>query len=248
MSGSDFEETFGIRAGTVPCRRCGDVAPEERERERILGEYHGAICLDCLPALEDEIRIGHLTRAGVPPLFLKKMGMGPWRAMPPEKPWTLILGPVGCGKTHAAVEMMVGRAVAKFEYWPDLVERRRLALKKWDLEDPLSKLKTYEGLLVLDDLGAELVTDCSKEAANLLLSARYNAEAPTIITSNHGVVELAKLYGERIASRIAELARLVELAQKVDRRRVSASRPARTEIPARATPEAPQAGRPRDPP
>lgn len=74
-------------------------------------------------------------------------------------------------------------------------------------------------MLVLDDLGAEFVTASSKEAANLVVSARYNSLARTIITSNLGLSELATVYGERVASRISEVARRVELASKTDRRR-----------------------------
>lgn len=48
MNDPYLEDSFGIQAGTLPCGRCGGVAQAEREKARILGEYHGIVCLDCL--------------------------------------------------------------------------------------------------------------------------------------------------------------------------------------------------------
>ena len=220
MSARAFDLVDSIPAGTVPCRRCGGIAAEDSEGRLILGEFHGAVCEDCRPALEEEIRLSQLERAGVPVLYRAKVSRGPWRRMPEGSPWVLIQGPVGCGKTHAAVEMIVGRPDARFVSWPEVTDLRRRHLEApRTVDDPLSRLKDYRGVLVLDDLGAEFVTASSKEAANLVISARYNSLSRTIITSNLGLNELATVYGERVASRISEVARRVELASKTDRRR-----------------------------
>lgn len=68
-------------------------------------------------------------------------------------------------------------------------------------------------VLVLDDFGAERVTEWAREQLLLILSERYDQHRSTIITSNFSLGELAARIseaaddpsGERIASRIAEV-------------------------------------------
>lgn len=58
-------------------------------------------------------------------------------------------------------------------------------------------------LVILDDLGAERVTDWASEQIFRILNARYNNEVPTIITSNFDLQSLyTQLGGSYIASRI----------------------------------------------
>jgi DNA replication protein DnaC len=66
-------------------------------------------------------------------------------------------------------------------------------------------------VLVLDDLGAERVTDWSREELASLVERRYGAGLPTIVTTNYDLDELVErlghddsVVGERIASRLAE--------------------------------------------
>ena len=76
-------------------------------------------------------------------------------------------------------------------------------------------------LLVLDDLGAERVTDWTREQVLLLISERYDRGAVTILTSNYALGDLAErltpeddpanLDGQRIASRIAQSSLRVEV-------------------------------------
>ncbi|MHB8796992.1 MAG: ATP-binding protein [Thermoanaerobaculia bacterium] len=220
MSAREFDLEESIPPGTVPCRRCGGVAALASEGRLILGEFHGAVCEGCRPALEEDIRLSQLERAGVPPFYRAKVARGPGRRMPDGSAWVLIRGAVGCGKTHAAIEMIVGRPDARFVAWPEVADLRRKHLEApRTVDDPLVRLKDFRGVLVIDDMGAELVTSVSKEAANLVILARYSAQAQTIITSNLGLSELSAVYGERVASRLSEVARVVELASRTDRRR-----------------------------
>lgn len=58
-------------------------------------------------------------------------------------------------------------------------------------------------LLVLDDLGAEKVSDYVKQTLYLLINKRYGDCRDTIITSNLSLEEIGQSYGDRLASRIA---------------------------------------------
>ena len=60
-------------------------------------------------------------------------------------------------------------------------------------------------VLLLDDLGAEKVTDWSQERLYRLVNARSNAHLPTVFTSNYNTKALADRVGPRIAGRIVEM-------------------------------------------
>lgn len=209
----------GMPPGSLPCSRCGELAAAGSERDLILGSYYGPVCGKCRPGCETEVRRSQLKQAGVPKLYLEKMAGSSGRPMPAGRPWLLLLGPRGCGKTHAAVEMLVGRPGACFAFWPEIVDLRRMHLAApRSADDPLPRLKRATGLLLIDDLGAERVDDYAKEAANLVVSARYHDSAPTIITSNLSLEEITKCYGDRLGSRISEAAQVMGLAERTDRR------------------------------
>jgi DNA replication protein DnaC len=66
-------------------------------------------------------------------------------------------------------------------------------------------LKCYQKneVLIIDDLGAEKLTDYVIQAWYSIIDYRYSNMLPTVITSNLSVAELAVRFGDRIASRIA---------------------------------------------
>ena len=60
-------------------------------------------------------------------------------------------------------------------------------------------------VLVVDDLGAEKITDWTRDRIFFLLEKRlYDKKKQTIITSNHRIGELASALDDRLASRIVE--------------------------------------------
>jgi DNA replication protein DnaC len=60
-------------------------------------------------------------------------------------------------------------------------------------------------ILIVDDLGAEKITDWTRDRMFFLLDKRlYDTKKQTIITSNHRIGELAAVLDDRLASRIAE--------------------------------------------
>lgn len=70
--------------------------------------------------------------------------------------------------------------------------------------DVLNYVKECD-LLIIDDFGAERVTDFVKEKTFLLLDARYRSEKPLIITSNLTIEKISENFGSRISDRITEM-------------------------------------------
>ena len=108
---------------------------------------------------------------------------------------------------------------------PDLLSRIR---KTFDHKDPNDYMQETErsiierystvDFLVLDDFGAEKITDWSFSVLYLIIDNRYNNYKRTIITSNYPLNQLArKLKDDRIPSRIRTMCNLVKV-QGADRR------------------------------
>ena len=72
-------------------------------------------------------------------------------------------------------------------------------------------------ILILDDLGAEKSSEFALQSLYVIIDQRYSEIRPTIITSNLSLGEIAEKVGDRIASRIAGMCKVIELKGK-DRR------------------------------
>jgi len=100
----------------------------------------------------------------------------------------LLCGTYGNGKTHLAIAAL--REWGNLETgwfwkvpdWLSMVKRRA-----FDDNEPLDVVlmpAMAPTLIVFDDLGAENQTDWAAEQLYRVLDARYDAKAPTIITTN----------------------------------------------------------------
>jgi DNA replication protein DnaC len=76
------------------------------------------------------------------------------------------------------------------------------------VEQPLREVP----LLVLDDLGAERLTDWVTEALFRLINHRFEWRLRTVITTNYSPNEMAERVGERTWWRVVQLADLVRVA------------------------------------
>lgn len=125
-----------------------------------------------------------------------------------EKCFALLAGDTGVGKTTAAVGGMALRLLEdRREDLPAIfvraVEGARMGL--YDAEDKrLAQQMLTAGLLVLDDLGAEFLSEGSiwRSILDEVIDTRYGERVPTIITTNLDGAGFKKRYGERIADRI----------------------------------------------
>ncbi len=130
--------------------------------------------------------------------------------------WLVIEGPAGSGKTRLAAAIAT-RCIARglpalFLPVPDLLDHLRgtYAPQSDIAYDELFDQIRNVPLLILDDLGTESATPWAREKLTQLLGHRYNAGAPTVVTTD---VPLERL-DERVRARLTDpaLSRLVRLA------------------------------------
>lgn len=137
-------------------------------------------------------------------------------------PSLLLVGSTGTGKTHQAYGALRALAVTGMKIrWQmstaaDLYARLRPRARV----DTEAEFDSYASapLLVLDDLGAAKGSEWTEEVNYRLINHRYERELPTLITSNVPPKELGSALGERVASRLVEMAERVVLRGE-DRRR-----------------------------
>jgi DNA replication protein DnaC len=134
----------------------------------------------------------------------------------------LILGGTGTGKTfqaYGAVKYLaMSGAACRFRFLTaaDLYAQLR-PRPNVDSEQIFGAIAGVP-LLAIDDLGAAKSTDWTEEINYRLVNHRYEHELPTLITSNVTPKELRTVLGERVASRLVEMAQRVVLVGD-DRRR-----------------------------
>ncbi|MCH5184031.1 MAG: ATP-binding protein [Oscillospiraceae bacterium] len=97
-------------------------------------------------------------------------------------------------------------APVKFAGTVELLERlkRSYTGKDEGEKDLLESLKRAP-LLILDDLGAEKVTEWSRERLFEIIDYRYNEELPLLVTTNLKPEVLRAQLGERICDRLKEM-------------------------------------------
>jgi DNA replication protein DnaC len=129
----------------------------------------------------------------------------------------LLVGNVGLGKTYLA--SAIGNAVLEsgktvvyltFAEFLDLIR-----LHKFDDQEAYMAgiQRLYDSdLIILDDLGAEKVTEFAAQELFSLINARMNRRRPMVVSSNLEPESFHEVYGDRIASRLLngfEVCRLV---------------------------------------
>lgn len=125
----------------------------------------------------------------------------------------VLVGPVGSGKTHLAAAIandLLERGVAVvFCPVPDMLADLRAAVRDGrEPEEVMDELRDAE-LLILDDLGAERVTDWVREQLFRLINYRYEQVLPIVATTNLTPEELEEHLGDRTVSRLMEMCRWV---------------------------------------
>jgi DNA replication protein DnaC len=128
----------------------------------------------------------------------------------------LFSGSVGTGKTHLAAGILK-KAFSKgldgvLISVPDLLDEIR---KGYNGEENTIESKVRNKfLVVLDDLGAENLTEWVRERLFMLINHRYEHQKPLIITTNCTPAELTVRIGERTTDRIREVCKIVQIGGK----------------------------------
>ena len=135
----------------------------------------------------------------------------------------LFIGPPGIGKTHVAVSVL--REVVLKGMRGVYYDTRSLLSAIRSTYNPVTRASEAEvldrvmraELLVLDDLGAERLTDWVEETMHLIVNTRYNENRPTVFTTNYDdVADLEDLdsllfrVGHRLHSRLREMCEFLE--------------------------------------
>ena len=117
----------------------------------------------------------------------------------------LLMGPTGLGKTHlstaAAVSVIDKGYYVIYESAVNIFEN----FQAWEFrKDKSADVEKYSecDLLVIDDLGSEMVTAFTVEKLYSLINERINNNRSTMINTNLTADELVQKYDKRIVSRL----------------------------------------------
>ena len=129
----------------------------------------------------------------------------------------LFTGAPGLGKTHLSLAIAEGVVKAghlvMYVSAPHLMDQ--LELGKFQKDDAALEFREVIfgcDLLVIDDLGTELVTRYTQAEVYDLVNHRMNTGKPTIINTNLGLQEIERTYGSRVHSRLAGMYAVVQFS------------------------------------
>ena len=208
-----------------------------RERERISAEDQTGIPERFAQAAFDNF-YPHNPAAGQVSTQVRKWA----RDICPES-GLLLTGPPGAGKTHLAVAALrTAMARGFYGLFCDYQTMLNGIVAGWKGEAGEGSKDLYErvtgtDVLLIDDLGASRAMDWAEDVITDILTLRYNAKRPVIITTNLGTEPglirgsfgesrrsrcLAEVIGPRSASRLIECCKRIDMAAIPDYRSVLA--------------------------
>jgi len=177
----------------IPCRCTQQEL--DKERKARLQRYSG---LD-LELLKNMTFDNFKKRVNLPPELQENLEEAYRLALDFAKSpegWIVFQGVNGCGKTHLAAaianyRLKAGKPV-KFVIVPDFLDHLRSTFSP---ESQVSYDQLFEEvknapLLILDDLGKQSTTPWAQEKLYQVINYRYNAQLPTVVTTNCSTDEI----------------------------------------------------------
>ena len=131
-----------------------------------------------------------------------------------------IYGGPGVGKTHTicaiAKNVILNGIDIRFFNTSNLLEKLREEFNKpidadQDSVGILRDIMDFDGVLFLDDIGAEKESEWTRERLYLIINKKYEDCRPIIFTSNCDMEILSARLGDRITSRIKGMSKIIEL-------------------------------------
>jgi len=199
--------------GNIICRCCGKIEHQYTYSSERLVPPGKVFHLDCWGGICYGLRT-------IPLIYRKLRPIVPARGEEP-KPFVVILGEAGIGKSVAAAELLEYHAVENgiVPAWlnvPKLLLRIRGTFDdkhRGETEEQIIKKVVRTPFLCLDDLAAEKVSDFSVSELYLILNQRGENGERTIITSNLSLDAIAQKLDDRIASRLERYGTVIRLAK-----------------------------------
>lgn len=134
-----------------------------------------------------------------------------------------ITGKTGTGKTVFGCSMLKKYAWSDINInyisYPEWIMQLQSAYRK-ENENPFeiaNQIARFPGWMMIDDLGAEKLTDYVRQITYYIVNTREQHCLPIIITSNFSLVEIDSQIDKRISSRISGMCEILKFVGK-DRR------------------------------
>lgn len=212
----------------TPCPICGGVGFLRRDVPFDHPDFGRAVPCECKLRETQQATLDSLrTASGL--VHLTQMTFATFRAegigLPPDKRknlrdayemarqfahqpngWLLFKGGYGCGKTHLAAaianERLANGEPVLFVVVPDLLDHLRATFaptSRVTYDDRFESIRSTP-FLILDDLGSQTTTAWAQEKLFQLFNYRYNAQLPTVVTTNRELEEI----DPRLRSRLAD--------------------------------------------
>ena len=147
-----------------------------------------------------------------------------------DKVGVIFCGPAGSGKTHAAYAVinmlkeknpeMIAFTTGYSQLMTSL--KSEFANNSYDeMGSTWDKLNNesgmYDGLLMIDDLSSQKLTDFEADKLMMFLEKRLNSYMPFMITTNVKPEDFKTVFGERLASRLLGYCAVVEFEERDNR-------------------------------
>jgi DNA replication protein DnaC len=197
--------------------------------------------VDCAAWVQAMFILGRKKITPIPAKYLERYNMAPdryilIRQFAMEKTSTYLWGNAGTGKTVFACE--IAKHVFQLairENWeetnpynhihyisyPEFIVELQCMYGR-ENESPyryLQEIARYPHTLVIDDLGAEKLTEFVRQTTYHIINTREQWRLHTIVTSNFSLSQIATQIDPRVASRIAGMCEVIEFTGKDQRLR-----------------------------
>lgn len=182
------------------CVACGDAGYVLTQRLRVEGgqvvqPQQVERCRSCNPERPTGVPLSRLTDTfgNFQPNVEMAQAYEAAKRVADGETWSLVMvGEPGTGKTHLAIAALLAFGRGQFWKVADLLDeiRQRAYGEGEGAAAVLAEYRHLTGVLVLDDMGTQKVTDWVGETLYRILDSRYEMRLPTVITSNRPFSDL----------------------------------------------------------